>query len=645
MWRYSVVVALLIGSLSGATKVQKSSPILTNARSQGASIQQIVKAINPHLATPQPEETLRFDDPNTVASDAIGLTNGGTYQAAARFTPDELGLYDGNTLISVAFYHWEPGTHSGRIVVYGPGAPNMPGDTLSTEPYTVTGTGWYRVDLTVPVVIDGANDMWVAVEITHQAGEYPIAVDAGPPVIGKGDWVWFAGGGWAELNDYGLPYNWDILAIVQTGPPPDHDVAATNISAPVGIYFVGDVVDPTATFRNIGANAETFWAYFAIYDQTLDAEVYRESTQLSLNPGDVQDVIFPSYTFGAEGTYTSWAWTVLAGDQNPNNDSTSATCDVYAGQLDYLIIDVDPTPLSGPFIDNVLSGAGLVGTYSTSIGDLNTLGIYKSLWFIAGIFPNNTQIDPNSGSLIEAFLQAGGTAYFEGSDLWGWDPGTGAWNILPWTGIVYAEDGSADLALFQGLDNTLIPDINSTQNFLYTGENNWIDRLTPGPTMGGTAEAVWYNPSIGYNCGVAYDQGTFKTFGQSFEMGGVSPLMGIQSPPADSIVLYIAQFFGLLTDVEETGIQPGLRLFLADAYPNPATRQTTIEFGLPQAMDVNLSVYDASGRLVTTLVNGQLNAGIHRVTWNTNGKVTAGVYFYKLQANQRTLTKKLLIVQ
>ncbi len=645
MWRYSVVVALLIGGLSGATKAQKSSPVLTTARSHETSFQRLVKSINPHLMSPQMEETLRFDDPNTVANDAIGLTSGGTYQAAARFTPDELGPYNGNTLVSVAFYHWEPGTHSGRIVIYGQGAPNMPGDTLSQEPYTVTGTGWYRVDLTAPVVIDGASDMWVAVEITHQANEYPIAVDAGPPVIGKGDWVWFASGGWAELNDYGLPYNWDIIAIVNTGPPPDHDVAATNISEPTGIYFVGDTVTPTATFRNIGVNAETFWAYFAIYDQTLDDEVYRDSTQLTLNSGDVQDVSFADFVFGAAGTYTSWAWTVLAGDQNPANDSTAATADVYAGQLDYLIIDIDPTPLSGPFIDNVLSGAGLVGTYSTSLSDLNNLGIYKSLWLMAGIFSNNTQIDPSSGALIETFLQNGGTAYFEGSDLWGFDPDFGGWNILPWTGIGYAEDGDADLSTFQGLDNTLIPQINSTQNYLYSGENNWIDRLTPGPTMGGTAEAVWYNPSVGYNCGVAYDQGTWKTFSQSFEMGGVSPLVGIQSLSADSLVLYIAQFFGLLTDVEESNNRPGLRLYLADAYPNPVSGQTTIEFGLPKAAEVHLSVYDASGRLVTTLVNGRLNAGIHRVTWNTDGKIAAGVYFYKLQADQRTFTKKLIVVQ
>ena len=63
---------------------------------------------------------------------------------------------------------------------------------------------------------------------------------------------------------------------------------------------------------------------------------------------------------------------------------------------------------------------------------------------------------------------------------------------------------------------------------------------------------------------------------------------------------------------------------------------TTIRFGLPMAASVRLTVYDALGREITTLMNGEQAAGYLSVTWNgTNAsglKVASGLYFYRLEA-------------
>ncbi|NIW46374.1 MAG: hypothetical protein GWN14_16230, partial [candidate division Zixibacteria bacterium] len=60
---------------------------------------------------------------------------------------------------------------------------------------------------------------------------------------------------------------------------------------------------------------------------------------------------------------------------------------------------------------------------------------------------------------------------------------------------------------------------------------------------------------------------------------------------------------------------------------NPAT---SITFELPQDVSVILKIFDIQGRLVRTLMNSQLSAGQHRVTWdgrNDNGsQVSSGVY-------------------
>ena len=66
------------------------------------------------------------------------------------------------------------------------------------------------------------------------------------------------------------------------------------------------------------------------------------------------------------------------------------------------------------------------------------------------------------------------------------------------------------------------------------------------------------------------------------------------------------------------------------ARPNPFNPRTKIEFGLPREGRVTLRVYDIQGRLVSTLVNGRMNAGNHTVELNGD-KLPSGVYMMRLQ--------------
>ncbi|MFQ5870433.1 MAG: T9SS type A sorting domain-containing protein, partial [Candidatus Zixiibacteriota bacterium] len=79
-------------------------------------------------------------------------------------------------------------------------------------------------------------------------------------------------------------------------------------------------------------------------------------------------------------------------------------------------------------------------------------------------------------------------------------------------------------------------------------------------------------------------------------------------------------------------------------YPNPFNAVTNISYSLAEAGNVSLKVYDISGRLVETLVNGPREAGEHIVTWDAS-KVSSGVYFYKLSAGDYTLTKKMNLLR
>ncbi len=84
-------------------------------------------------------------------------------------------------------------------------------------------------------------------------------------------------------------------------------------------------------------------------------------------------------------------------------------------------------------------------------------------------------------------------------------------------------------------------------------------------------------------------------------------------------------------------------------FPNPFNPKTTIRFALANAGDVNLTVYDITGRAVKVLVDGNMEAKSHEVVWdgtNNNGDKTAsGVYFYKLHADGKVFTEKMVLLK
>ncbi|MEN8208040.1 MAG: C25 family cysteine peptidase [Candidatus Fermentibacteria bacterium] len=97
-----------------------------------------------------------------------------------------------------------------------------------------------------------------------------------------------------------------------------------------------------------------------------------------------------------------------------------------------------------------------------------------------------------------------------------------------------------------------------------------------------------------------------------------------------------------------TGTSPVF--YLNRPLPNPVTSLASIEFGVPVAGDAELTVYDLSGRMVTSLAAGELEAGTHSLSWNAaaeNGNaVPNGMYFMKLTVpSLGTLTRSFLILR
>lgn len=83
-------------------------------------------------------------------------------------------------------------------------------------------------------------------------------------------------------------------------------------------------------------------------------------------------------------------------------------------------------------------------------------------------------------------------------------------------------------------------------------------------------------------------------------------------------------------------------------YPNPFNPSTTIEYSLPEKADVTISIYTAIGELVTTLVDGTVESGYQKVSFNASN-LTSGTYIYQIKAvgAERTFvdTKKMILIK
>jgi len=84
---------------------------------------------------------------------------------------------------------------------------------------------------------------------------------------------------------------------------------------------------------------------------------------------------------------------------------------------------------------------------------------------------------------------------------------------------------------------------------------------------------------------------------------------------------------------------------LQQNYPNPFNPKTAIQYELPVAAKIELTVYDLLGKQVKTLVNSRQAAGIYQVEFD-GSELSSGVYLYRLEINHKgVLTRKMVLLK
>lgn len=161
-----------------------------------------------------------------------------------------------------------------------------------------------------------------------------------------------------------------------------------------------------------------------------------------------------------------------------------------------------------------------------------------------------------------------------------------------------------------------------------------------------TAGATWDSTLTGYTLmetvGAHSGSGAVSTVVLGGPSGTYSYVVVAYNASGDSRPRARAVVTLTATDTTEQPVPK--RYALAQNSPNPFNPNTSIQFDTPKADLVKLDVYDVAGRWLTSLVNEQMEAGRHIVSFSGRG-LSNGVYTYRLRAGDYTATKKMILVK
>ena len=284
-----------------------------------------------------------------------------------------------------------------------------------------------------------------------------------------------------------------IISIANTGSSEAIDVMGVLSSDDVYITFETD----TMGYGMMAAGDTTVQSFVVVADPTTPPG-YEVSFDLEITAAS---------TINGEGSFSA-----------------------IVGQIPVLILDLDGNHNSGIIIQSILDNFGMA--YDHFNGFPENMNLYSSVFVCLGVYSNNHVLTNDEGQFLANYLNSGGNLYMEGADTWAYNSATPVHGMFNINGV---EDGSGNMGLLAGQTGTF------TENmaFNYTGDNNYMDHIEPiSPAF-----SIFENTTPQYGCAVAYDAGSYRTIGTSFEFGGLAD--GASPSTKEDLFLKILEFFGI----------------------------------------------------------------------------------------------------
>ncbi|MBS4016246.1 MAG: T9SS type A sorting domain-containing protein [Candidatus Latescibacteria bacterium] len=481
----------------------------------------------------------------------------------------------------------------------------------------------------------------------------------------------------------------------------NYDIGILDIIAPQGTIPVGTNIMPQVKVKNFGANTDTFSTTVII------GSVYNQTDPFQfLSSGDSNIIPLPNWIATA-GTHQVTAFIASNNDQYHGNDTMRTVIDVVspndAG------VDAILEPDSTCAINQALIPKARIKNYGTntqtnftatcSIIGLNNSVRYTNTQNISMLTPGNTVIvnfdywtpdiaeqcsikirtnligddNPsndakskvtnvimlmiNEGFNDPSFPPSGWQAQIvNGSYNWQWTSSGTQPSCTPFegTGMATFQSWFASSGSSARLITPMIPVNGAARCSLkfmmmhdqgYASYNDQVQvQISTNGTNFTTVETFnRYSGSNGWTEHAVY-LGEFTT---SFYVAFYAV-----SAYGNNMYLDCVRLFSPTAITEnETSILPSLAVTNLNApKPNPTRNSfVNLSFSLAKPSQVSMKVYDASGKLIKSLVNESKSSGMYSITWNCrdehNHRVAEGVYFCTLETDNHSSTKKLVLTR
>jgi hypothetical protein len=192
-------------------------------------------------------EWLHYDD--GFNNDGIGLTEGGSFDLAIRFTTFDLQDYNGFEVTRIRFFPREGNPTLYYSTLWHGSTPDLEYAELISNPLIGNWTEYYPTQI---YTINSNVELWIGIWVfEHPAGLYPAGVDDGPAVPGKSDlFSQDDGTTWESLADLGLNYNWNLQVYVTNEKGVEVELVKKDPQREAVYHDRGTGSNPFSTFNS-----------------------------------------------------------------------------------------------------------------------------------------------------------------------------------------------------------------------------------------------------------------------------------------------------------------------------------------------------------------------------------------------------------
>jgi hypothetical protein len=350
-----------------------------------------------------------------------------------------------------------------------------------------------------------------------------------------------------------------------------------------------------------------------------------------LDPGEATTLQFQVYADpNTPGGFNSIIEIQIEADHNRQGAGSFTT---VIGQYSALILDLDPGNHSAPLIAQSFSDMDLIAEYTTAFP--SDLKQYKSIFLSLGIYYSSHELTESESDILTAYLEDGGKLYMEGRLTWFMDLQT---NLHEMFNINTEEVNWYEYDSITGLPGTFTEGLGFDYDMTQPYNNYYLVAEEPAYELMNSLPA---STAVM----VAYDAGVYKTVGSSAEFGGL--VDGIHPSTKDELLSQILEFFGdIITRTEEHPSENEISAI--NVYPNPFHDIVYFDIKLNKTEMVKLEITDITGRTLSKLFEGKMEAGNHNLSWDASvlpNHSGNGIYFFRFIYGNEIQVGKLILTE